>query len=82
MDGQQIDNLIQVGATDTVRKKLKRLGIPARLKTLKSCIPYVSQSTESLAFFRNNFAKELGAIMMSEDDLEKAERLYRTAQND
>jgi hypothetical protein len=79
MTGLEINNLIQVGATDLARKKLKRMGMTDRLKTLNDCVPYVNESPKSLKFFQENFSKELGAIMMAERDLEKAETLYRSA---
>ena len=82
MTGAEINGLINVGATDRVRQKLKRMGLKDRLYTLQKCIPYVNATTESLRFFRENFSQELGAIMMSPEDLEKAERLYRSARSD
>ena len=77
MNATQINTLIETGATDIVRKKLKRMGIGDRLKTLNNCIPNVTQSGASLKFFRENFAKEIGAVIMSEGDLAKAELLFR-----
>jgi hypothetical protein len=77
MNATQINNLIESGATDNVRQKLKRMGIGERLRTLSKCIPNVDQSGRSLMFFRENFAKEIGAILMAEDDLSKAELLFR-----
>lgn len=81
MTGSEINDLIRVGATDRVRKKLKRMGLKDRLKVLHKCIPYVNVTTESLKFFKENFSLELGAIMMASEDLDKAESLYRSAKN-
>jgi len=79
MNGQEIDTLIRFGATDRARKHLKRLGMAARMKTLKDCIPNVNATSESLKFFKDNFSREIGALMMAELDIEKAVRLYNTA---
>jgi hypothetical protein len=79
MTGLEIHSLIQAGATDRARKKLKRMGMSDRLKTLKDCIPYVNADSRNLKFFKENFAVELGAIYAADHDLEKAETLYRSA---
>lgn len=79
MTGQDIDSLIRYGATDRVRRHLKKLGMNARMKLLKDCIPNVNATTESLKFFKENFAKEIGALMMAEQDIDKAVDLYNTA---
>lgn len=79
MTGREISNLINLGAVDRVRNKLKRQGIGDRLATLNDCIPYVTKTKANLAFFKKHFATELGAIMEAENDLEKAEELYRKA---
>ncbi len=81
MTGSEIDTLLKHGAVDRVRKHLKRLGIPQRMKLLQDCIPNVASTTESLQFFKENFSVEIGAIMCAEQDLEKAVTLYRTAKN-
>jgi hypothetical protein len=79
MNGFEIDNLIQAGATDKARQKLKKLSIPDRLKTLSECIPYVKQTPSSLDFFQKNFAQEIGALIMAHYDVEKAAFLYNNA---
>jgi len=79
MTGQDVDSLIRYGATDRVRKHLKRLGMQARMKLLKDCIPNVNATTESLRFFKEHFSKEIGALMMAEQDVDKAVILYNTA---
>jgi hypothetical protein len=79
MTGQEIDTLIRYGAVDRARKHLKRLGMEARMKLLKDCIPNVNATTESLKFFKEHFSKEIGALMMADQDIEKAVILYNTA---
>lgn len=81
MTGPEISILIKHGAIDNARKKLKRLGIPDRLRVLNDCVPYVNATPESLKFFKDNFAVEIGAIMAAESDLEKAVMIYRTAKS-
>jgi hypothetical protein len=68
-----------MGAYDRVRKQLKRLAIPERMKALEGCVPLVKQSPSNLKFFKENFSSELGAILMSNGDLENAVTLYRSA---
>lgn len=79
MKGIEINSLLQAGASDRVRKKLKRMGLSDRLKSLHSCVPYVNVTPTNLKFFKENFSVELGAIMAAKEDLIKAEELYRTA---
>lgn len=79
MTGIEISNLIKVGATSMVRKKLKKLGIQDRLKVLLNCMPYIKVTTENLNFFRENFSIEIGAIIEANKDLTEAEQLYRTS---
>ena len=81
MTGTQIHSLIQAGATDRVRKKLIRMGLRDRLKTLDNCIPYIKASSTNLNFFRKNFSVEIGALISAERNITKAERLYRTAKS-
>ncbi len=81
MTGTEIHNLIQVGATDRVRKKLIRMGLPDRLRTLDACIPYIKASPINLRFFQKNFSVEIGALIAAERNITKAERLYRTAKS-
>jgi hypothetical protein len=79
MTGKDIDTLIRYGATDRARKHIKKLGMKARMRLLQDCIPHVNATTESLRFFKENFSKEIGALMMAEQDLDKAVDLYNTA---
>ncbi len=79
MNGQEIDTLIRYGATDRARKHLKRLGMRARMKLLQDCIPNVNATPQSLKFFKENFSREIGALMMAEQDIDKAVTLYNTA---
>jgi len=81
MNTTTIISLIQAGATDKVRKDLKRESLKDRLKSLQKCIPHVNQTPEILNFFHKNFATEIGAIISANHDLEKAEHLYREAVN-
>ena len=81
MTGPEISTLLRYGANDRVRKYLKKLAINQRLKILQDCVPYVNATQSSLKFFKENFAVEIGAIMAAEQDLEKAETLYRTAKS-
>jgi hypothetical protein len=79
MKTQEIKMLLDMGAKDRVRKYLKRLAIPERMKALEGCLPLVKQSPSNLKFFKESFSSELGAILMSDGDLEKAVTLYRSA---
>jgi hypothetical protein len=81
MNAEEISTLIRYGATDKARRHLKKLGIYQRLKTLQGCVPYVNATKSSLKFFKENFSVEIGAIMAAEQDLNKAERLYRAAKS-
>lgn len=76
MKATEINQLIQIGATDRVRKKLKRMGMEDRLKSLFGCIPYIDNS-KSIDFFKKNFSVELGAIIEAKGNLSSAETLYR-----
>ena len=79
MTGTEIETLLRYGAIDKARKHLKRLAIPARMKLLQECIPTVNATTGSLKFFKDNFSVEIGALMISEQALDKAVSIYRTA---
>jgi hypothetical protein len=81
MNGTEIDTLIRFGATDKARRHLKRLGMAARMKLLQDCIPNVNATPASLKFFKENFSREIGALMMAEQDITKAVELYNTAKN-
>jgi len=83
MKATEIDTLIKIGATDRVRKKLKRMGISDRLTSLYGCIPYILHPTDSktISFFKKNFSVELGAIITANGNLGKAETLYRQSKN-
>jgi hypothetical protein len=76
MKATEINQLIQIGATDRVRKKLKRMGMEDRLKSLFGCIPYID-NPKSIDFFKKNFSVELGAIIEAKGNLSSAETLYR-----
>jgi hypothetical protein len=79
MNSYDIDKLIEIGATDRVRKYLKKLAIDQRMKALNKCIPLIKVSKGNLKFFRENFSSEIGAILISEGDLSRAEELYRSS---
>ena len=79
MKQQDIELLLQSGAYDRLRKKLKRLSIGPRFKVLRECIPLVKSSPSTISFFQKNFSVEIGAILMADDDLDKAETIYRSA---
>lgn len=81
MTGFEISRLVDYGATDRARKYLKKLGIYQRLKVLNECVPHVKESPGSLKFFKENFSVEIGAILMAEHDLKKAELLYRSSKS-
>lgn len=76
MKHTEVSNLLQARAGDRVRRKLKRLSIPERMKTLNECIPIIQASPYNLKFFSNNFSVEIGAIMMADRDIEKAVNMY------
>jgi transcription initiation factor TFIIIB Brf1 subunit/transcription initiation factor TFIIB len=81
MNGQEIDTLIRFGATDKARRHLKRLGMNARMKLLQDCIPNVNATEKSLKFFKENFSREIGALMMAEQDIDKAVVIYNNAKS-
>lgn len=80
MKTQEIKMLLDLGAKDRVRKYLKRLAIPERMKALEGCIPLVKQTPSNLKFFKENFSQELGALVISNGDLDVATDLYKSAQ--
>ena len=80
MKEQRINDLLRAGAHDRLRRDLKKLGIRQRMKTLNKVIPEITGfTTESIDFFRKNFSVEIGALVKSGRDVEKAEALYRSA---
>ena len=79
MKAQKIVQLIQLGAHDRVRAGLKRLALKDRLPVLHECIPYIQDTSANLKFFRDNFSQEIGALIQSEYDYAKAEKLYNHA---
>ena len=81
MKPSEILNLINIGAVDHLRMKLKKYGIEERMKVLNLCIPYVKDSGKSLKFFKENFSVELGALIVAEGDIDKAVSLYKNAKN-
>lgn len=79
MKAFEINNLIRVGAKGRARAYLKKLSLKERLPALHELMPYVNDSTENLNFFRDNFAQEIGALVMADYDYIKAESLYHGA---
>jgi len=80
MKAAEVFNLINVGGTDHLRKKLKKYGLEERMKVLKDCYPHVGSSNRSLKFFKENFSVELGALASVECDVDRAVQLYRRAE--
>jgi hypothetical protein len=78
MKTQETLHLLQAGATDKVRARLKKLAIEDRMKALNELIPIVTATPETLRFFRNNFSVEIGAIIMS-DSIDSAAKVYRAS---
>lgn len=79
MTADHIANLINLGANHKVRAYLKHLSLKDRLPKLWELSPYVNQTPATLHFFRENFAREIGALMMTKGDFEQAEKLYNQA---
>lgn len=79
MTAERIANLVNIGADHKVRSYLKKLSLKDRLPKLWDLTPYVNQTPRTLHFFRENFAREIGALMMSSGDFEQAEKLYNQA---
>ena len=79
MKHEDIQVLLDSGAYDRLRKKLKKLSIGPRFKVLRESIPLVKTSPQTINFFQRNFSVEIGAILMASEDLEKAESIYRAA---
>ena len=75
----QISNLLQTGAEQQVRSYLKKLGIRERMRVLHTVIPYVNATPKTLKFFHTNFSMEIGAIISSNFDYDKAAQLYNDA---
>jgi len=78
MTGPEMINLIEVGAADRLRKKLKKYGIEERMRKLNECIPYISTSLRVVNFFSDNFKFEVGALVLCERDVMKAVDIYRS----
>jgi hypothetical protein len=79
MKPHEISIMINNGAVDLVRNKLKKYSITERMKVLQTAIPYINSTPKILEFFKNNFAKEIGAIILANGDLKKATNLYNLA---
>lgn len=79
MSPEYLHRLIELGAIEIVRNSIKKLAIPNRMELLKSVVPWVNESPKSLKFYRDNFAIELGALIKSEMNCDKAVELYRQA---
>jgi len=76
MTANQLNNLLQIGASDKVRAHLKKLSLRDRLPVLHDLIPYVNDTPGNLKFFHENFAREIGALISSGYDYPKAEKMY------
>jgi len=79
MKQDEINQLLRAGATDQVRRKLKRLSILDRMKVLNSCIPMIKDNPRNKKFFGDNFSVEIGALLYAEGDVEVATNLYHTS---
>ena len=79
MRAQEIHALINMGASDRVRRYLKKLSLKDRLPALHDLIPYVDNTPQNLKFFRDHFSQEIGALISAGYDYVKAEKLYNTA---
>jgi len=80
MSPLEIHTLIENGAVGSARRMLKRLSIPQRMGFFRDAQAWVAKSPKSLAFYRDHFAQEIGALLKSNWDLVEAERLFRAAQ--
>ena len=76
MTANQLNNLLQIGASDRVRAHLKKLSLRDRLPALHDLIPYVNDTPSNLKFFHENFAREIGALITADYDYKKAESMY------
>ena len=79
MTAQQITDLINIGAEQKVRQYFKKLSLKDRLPKLWELTPYVGDTPKTLYFFRENFAREIGALIMTKGDFEESEILYNQA---
>lgn len=79
MTDDQTIHLIQLGGSLKVRAYLKRLAIKDRMKTLHRLIPHIQADSPTLAFFRQNFSKEIGALVVANFDYVAAETIYNEA---
>jgi hypothetical protein len=79
MQAFELNNLINIGATDKVRAHLKKLSLKDRLPLLRELIPYVKETPTHLKFFHENFANEIGALIQAGMDYAAAEELYNRA---
>lgn len=77
MNGLEMTALINAGATDSLRQKLKRMSIGDRMKKLQLAVPYVKQNEKTLKFFGENFKQELGALMLSDNNVARATALFK-----
>jgi prefoldin subunit 5 len=80
MTASEMLNLVQVGATDSLRRKLKKFGMKERMIHLQRCIPFIKDDKKYINFFRKNFSVELGALITAEGDIERAIELYKKAE--
>jgi hypothetical protein len=69
-------HLIQSGATDLARKRLKKLSIEERMVELNGLIPWVRTTPAILKFFHLNFSVEIGAIIGAAS-IDEAVKIYR-----
>lgn len=72
-------NLINVGATDRLRKKLKKFGMNERMIHLQKCIPFIKDSKRYIKFFKENFSAEIGALVIADGDIDVAVDIYKKA---
>lgn len=79
MQAFELNNLINIGATDKVRQHLKKLSLKDRLPLLHELIPYVKETPAHLKFFHEHFANEIGALIQAGMDYAAAEDLYNRA---
>lgn len=79
MNEIQVIGHINSGSHQMVRQHFKKMAIPERMQALLKVIPYVDQSPKTLAFFGEHFRLEIGALVMSNLDPDKATTVYNNA---
>ena len=71
---------IESGSKLNVRLKLKKYSIPERMKVLNIIIPKLKDASPLvISFFKENFSVEIGSLVVSDYDIQKAVKIYKNS---